>query len=441
MGIGFKGNKTQIITQGEVIETNNPLPCDSDSVYSKDIDVANSDMGDFSGDVTNFFDNLKILSHNATGDNPKSLKIWFERTVYSHSIGLGCDNAASGFGTDITIKLLGSSEAVRFTKNFTGLDKNSALLEFGPKAFNGVILEFNTAASICLSNITIQKSFEGNVTLHGLTPDANIESVNVTGDGDLSISDNSDGLAIAEGKVTGKSRINKFGYAPEFNTGDGFVTVWDGAEDGEPYEAMNYTYSTSADIDYLSAQDNLDTQDIEVQGLDANYDLVVQTITLTGQTPKALDTALIRVFRMKNVNSDDCRNHIFCYVSAGTTVTNGVPQDGAKVRAVIHGDENQTEMALYTVPNGKTGYMRSWYASTAGVKKDSNHTIKILAREFEGVFQLKQRRNFNSDIGLDPQPYDTPPDYAEKTDIEMVVDTDQDGVGVSAGFNIVLVDQ
>jgi len=265
-------------------------------------------------------------------------------------------------------------------------------------------------------------------------------NVKVTEDGDLSISDNSDGLAIAEGKVTGKSRINKFGYASDFNEADGFVTIWDGAEDGEPYEAMNMTYSTTADIDYLVAQDNGDTQEIEVQGLDANFDLVVQTKTLTGQTPVALDTVLIRVFRMKNNSSTDCANHVFCYVSAGTTVTGGIPQDGGKVRAIIHGNENQTEMATFTIPNGKTGYMRSWYASTAGAKKDSNHTIKILAREFGGVFQLKQRRNFNSEKGLDPQPYDTPPSYPAKTDIEMQADTDRDGVGLSAGFNVVLSD-
>lgn len=439
----FSGASTTLLQNpdGSNVDVQNPLPADGDSIYVKDLDVSNCDNGDFSGTVTDYFDSLKTVNSNTTNNNPKALMFWFNRTVYSHSIGIGCDDVTKGFGTDVTVKLLGSGEAVRFTKNYTEINKNSALLEFGSKAFNGFILEFNTATEVCISNITIQKAIEGNMTIHGDDPDGEIQSVNVTKDGDLSISDNSSGLAIAEGKVIGKSRINKFGYAPEFDISDGFVTIWDGAEAGEDYEAMNITYSTTDDIDYLVAQDNADTQLIEIQGLDIDYNMVVQTKSLTGQTPVQLDTPLLRVFRMKNVESVDLRNHIFCYVSAGTTVVGGVPQDGAKVRAVIHGDENQTEMAVYTIPLGKKGYMRSWYASTAGAKKDSKHTIKILARPYEGVFQLKQRRNFTSENGLDPEPYDTPPDYDERTDIELKADTDQDGVGVSAGFSIVLVDK
>lgn len=439
----FKGASSVSLTDenNNPINVQTPLSTNGDSVYVKDINSEYSDNSAFSGVVTDYFDDLKSINTSPAGVNPRILMVWFNRTVHSHSIGIGCDDLAKGFGTDVTVKLLGSGEAVRFSKSFTGLNKNSALLSFGPKAFNGFVLEFNTANEVCLSNITIQKSTEGNVTLHGVDENGDVKEVNVTENGDLTISDNSDGLAIAEGRVTGKTSVNKFGYAPNFDVADDFVTVWDGAEAGAVWESMNYVYSTSADIDSLCAEDNLDTQTVEVQGLDSNFDLINQTKTLTGNTPVALDTALIRVFRMKNIDSESFRNHIFCYVGAGTTVSSGIPQDGTKVRAVIHAAENQTEMAVFTIPNQKTGYMRSWYASTAGAKKDSKHTIKILARPFGGVFQLKQRRNFTSETGLDPQPYDTPPSYGAKTDIEMVVDTDKDDSGASAGFNIVLVDQ
>jgi len=277
--------------------------------------------------------------------------------------------------------------------------------------------------------------------LSGENGDGLFHNVKTTADGNLTISDNSDGLAIAKGNVTGTSFIHKFGAAPDFDTGDGFVTVWDGAEDNEPYESMQYVYSTTADIDYLTAQSSNDTQLVEVQGLTSSYDLITQTKTLTGQTPVALDTPLIRVFRVKNIGSVDFESHVFSYVSSGTTVTNGVPQDGSKVRAVVHNGNNQTEMAVFTIPAGKTGYMRDWYASTAGAKRASSHTIRVLARPFGQVFQLKHTGNIDvNGTSYIKHQYIEPEKFTEKTDIEIRMDTDQNIAGVAAGFDIVLVD-
>lgn len=261
-------------------------------------------------------------------------------------------------------------------------------------------------------------------------------NVKVSPDGNLTISDNSNGLAIAEGDVTGKTVIHKFGNALNFNINDGFVTIWGGAEDGEPYEKMVYTYSTTADIDSLSSDDIGNTQLTEIQGLDANYDLVVQTATLNGQTKVTLATRLIRVFRVKNISSVDYAGHVF--VSVGGTLTTGVPAP-EDVRAVVHGDNNQTGMAVFTIPSGHTGYMRGWYASTAGAKKDSSHIIRLISRPFEQVFLLKHKTSIvESGTSSIQHKYEDPSVFTEKTDIEMRMNTDQDGVSVSAGFDIVI---
>jgi len=259
-------------------------------------------------------------------------------------------------------------------------------------------------------------------------------------DGHLQVSDNHSGLAIAMGEVTGTTFIHKFGAAEDFDIADGFITVWDGAEDDEAYEAMNATYSTTDDITTIVAQDAGDSQDVEIQGLDGSWDLVVQTKALNGQTPVALDTPLVRVFRMKNVGSVNLTSHAFALVS-GASIASGVAQDGTEVRGVIHADNNQTEMAMFTIPNGKTGYMRSWYASTAGAKKDSSHTIKLLARPFGQVFQLKHKANIDVDgTSYIQHEYVEPEVFSAKTDIEMQMDTDTDIAGVAGGFDIVLVD-
>lgn len=277
--------------------------------------------------------------------------------------------------------------------------------------------------------------------LTGKGPDNVFRNVNVTEDGDLSISDNSSGLAIAKNDVTGTSFIHKFGAAPDFDVADGFVTVWDGADDGDIAQ-MNYIYSTSAAIDSISSSNSGDTGiTIEIQGLDSDYDLVTQTATLDAvdaQTKVSLSTSLIRVFRLKNTSSTDLVGNVYVYED--DTTTGGKPDDLSLVRAVIENGNNQTLMAVYTIPNGYTGYMRDWYASTAGAKRDSSHTIKLLARPFGQVFQLKHISNIDvNGTSYIQHKYEEPEIFEAKTDIEMQMDTDQDIAGVSAGFDIVLV--
>ena len=168
---------------------------------------------------------------------------------------------------------------------------------------------------------------------------------------------------------------------------------------------------------------------------------MVQTVTLTGQTRAALTTSLRRVFRAKNVNSTDLSGHVIIYENDTTTVVPGVPDDPTLIRAVVQPGNNQTEMAVFTVPAGKTGYMRSWYCSTAGAKRSSTHTMNLLARPFGGVFQLKHKANISvAGTGYIHHEYVEPEVFSEKTDIEIRMDTDQDIAGVAAGFDIVLVD-
>ena len=261
-----------------------------------------------------------------------------------------------------------------------------------------------------------------------------------TKSGNLKVANVENGLSIAKGDVVGTSFIHKFGNAPDYDTTDNEVTVWDGANDADQ-AVMSYTYSTTADIDRISSSNNGDTQDIEIQGLDSNYDLVVQTITLTGQTPVALTTNLIRVFRLKNVGSTDIAGFVYCFVNVATT--GGVPNTSANIRAVITNGNNQTEMALFTIPANHVGYMRSFFASTAGASKSSNYIMRIFARPFGQVFQLKHRTAL-SDAGASwlQHEYIEPEVFAAKTDIEMTTQMTATGASeasTSAGFDIVLV--
>jgi len=111
---------------------------------------------------------------------------------------------------------------------------------------------------------------------------------------------------------------------------------------------------------------------------------------------------------------------------------------------MINDGNNQTLMAVYTIPNGKTGYMDSFYASLSGANKSSNYIIKMKARPMGGVFQLKNV-NAISETGTSyiQHFYNIPEKLDAKTDIIMTAETTASGASeaaVSAGFDILLVD-
>jgi hypothetical protein len=268
-------------------------------------------------------------------------------------------------------------------------------------------------------------------------------NVKTTADGNLTISDNSDGLAIAEGNVTGKTFIHKFGATPDLDTGDGFADVWDGTDSTlGTGKIANYTFSTTADIGLISSSSVSDTEDIEIQGLDSSFAEVTQTVTLTGQTDvdiSATGVDMIRVFRMINRGSNDLVGEVYIRTN-GTTQTNGVPDTPSSVRAIINNGNNQTLMAIYTIPLGKTAYMRDWYASLSR-DKVTTCIIHLDARPDGEVFQRKHVAAIGSTgTSYIQHKYEEPEIFAAKTDIIVSANTTTSDSGVAAGFDIVLID-
>lgn len=240
-------------------------------------------------------------------------------------------------------------------------------------------------------------------------------------------------LEVSKGNIPGHSFMHKFGRNPDLDIVDGMADIWDYA----PTEPT-YNYSTIADIDSISSSDGGDLQTVEIQGLDTNWALVTQTATLNGQTRVALGTSLIRVFRMANTDTTDFAGQIYCYVN--TAITAGVPNDTTKVRAYVDGGNNQTLMAIYTVPAGQTGYLLQGFSSIAR-KKAAMFLGEFLMRPFGGVFQLKETFSLHSTgSGSMIYPFPVPLPIPAKTDVTTRADTDTNNVGISAAFDILLVD-
>ena len=243
-------------------------------------------------------------------------------------------------------------------------------------------------------------------------------------------------LEIASGSVAGHTCVNKFGENPlvAVNTTE---DVWDGGG--------TYVFPTSATITHIrQATDQVGTDanaTIEVQGLDTNWALVVQTADLDGAdttTEVALGTALRRVFRMKVLED---------IVLAADIWTGATGVAAATAKAIIQTGNNQTLMAIYTVPADKTAYMTQYYVDNIPVVNRHPDGVEfklwVADRANTYEFQLKHMRGVAEDASGIEQSFRPYLKITEKSDIKISAGVSgsagEDG-NCHAGFDLILVD-
>ena len=229
-------------------------------------------------------------------------------------------------------------------------------------------------------------------------------------------------LEVAKGNIPGSSIVNKFGQNDALNSST-YEDVWDG---GGTY---SYPADATASITKVVSTSASDITDVEVQGLSVDGTLTVQTMTLTGTTPVTLTTALWRVFRMKNVGATAWIGDVTATDAVGTT-------DYAKVQI---GNE-QTLMALYTIPLGYTGYLLQGTNMLIGTNRAYSITGRMTMRQYGGVFQLKKTFGLQADGNsyidvISPLPGAMP----AKTDIRVSAISSATG-GINTTFAILLVE-
>lgn len=239
--------------------------------------------------------------------------------------------------------------------------------------------------------------------------------------------------SITSGDFQKLNSIDKFGRNADIDTGTAPEDVWT--------QGDAYSFLSSETTLYISSSDNSDTQEMTVMGLDGDYNLVTQTKDLTGQSQVALDTDLLRVFRCYNSDSTVLSGNI--YIAESDTLTDGVPDTPSKIKAVVSNGHGQTQMAIYTIPAGKTGYLIRWYVTindaSGSASKSAQVSLKI--REFGKVFRDRRDLGISSNGGHVDVRLTFPIKIPEKSDIKITVESaganDSD---VSAGFDIILVD-
>ena len=233
--------------------------------------------------------------------------------------------------------------------------------------------------------------------------------------------------------------LDKFGENPSVDTGTP-ADIW---EFGDTVPDYPYDTFGTAPIQYISSSSAADAgMDISIEGLDINGNLVEQIVTANGQNNVSLTTPLWRVYRMENEGDEgqDLAGILYCHTDASPTA--GVPLS-ANVRAIINNGNNQTLMALYTIPKGKVGFLFRGEFGTSRAQTTGAVECAYLSRRLGKIFKIKKRidiSNSGNSIYKDERSFpDLIPDL---TDLRLrALATSANGMGIIGTFDILLVDE
>jgi hypothetical protein len=160
-------------------------------------------------------------------------------------------------------------------------------------------------------------------------------------------------LQVAQGKITGYSLVHKFGAALLTTsiapiTNSGFYRV--------PTTATALEFvSDSTDDDAAGTG----AQEITIQGLNSDWEEVTQTIETDGTTPVAIPTSLTRVYRWYVSRSGSYATQTVGSHAGVLTVRESDGGDTWSTIPITPFPIGQSQIAVYTVPAGKTAYLLS----------------------------------------------------------------------------------
>ena len=227
---------------------------------------------------------------------------------------------------------------------------------------------------------------------------------------------------IAKGNVSGSTALHKFGRNPTVGTTE--EPVWT--------TSTAYSYLSAGEKLKVSSDDVNDDGDpastgartIILEGLDDSYEALSETVIMDGAGTNSVETigTYLRIFRayVATAGSTGANEGTISIENNASTIT----------LADIAPGMNQTEMAMWTVPSGKTFYMIKVWASESSAQST---ILKMFVRPNGGVFQNRFTFVLNGSV-LD-RAYELPIAFSAESDIEIRAVTSAGGGIVAAGFD------
>jgi hypothetical protein len=237
-------------------------------------------------------------------------------------------------------------------------------------------------------------------------------------------------LQVARNQIQGHRSVVVFGFNPDVDTSQ--VSVW-------PLPSL-ITFPASAIQMTVSSTNANDTsagtgaRTIVVQGLDANYNEVSETVTLNGQTAVTMTAFLIRInyaYVLSAGSGNGAAGDI--YIGTGT-VTAGVP---ATTYDIIKFDYNTTITGSWTVPAGYTAYVSQGLFSSGQSGGSNQVQGRLLTRGTDNIRRTAAVTSINN--GVADYVFEYPIVVQEKTTLEATAIGSSSNNAVSSMFILVLV--
>jgi len=223
-------------------------------------------------------------------------------------------------------------------------------------------------------------------------------------------------LGASANQYDGISVIHKFGANFDIDTGSTPESVWTG---GGLYPWDEFD---SAQTLYLISTSASDTTTLHIEGLDANYNLQSETVTLTGTSAVSTTRTYSRIYRM----AYDATN-------VGT-ITARVDSGTGTVVAQIDIGYAQTLMAIYTVPANHSAYL---LCGDITINAFRDIQLKFFTRLNGKPFRIAHMAETRGTYRYD---FPIPMRMPEKTDLDVRVDdVSLSNSRCTANFDLLLV--
>ena len=217
-------------------------------------------------------------------------------------------------------------------------------------------------------------------------------------------------LQVARNQITWHSAVLVSGFSGTTSTS--YQTIWS--------QNSLYSYPASAAVMTVSSGSASDTaagtgaRTVYINGLDASYNEIGETVTLNGQSGVSTVNSYLRIFHIMVSTAGSGGAAVgTIYVGTGT-ITTGVP---ANVYGV-YGVNGGSTACIWTVPAGYTAYIVSFAVAAGCTTAGAFTNLGLYSRPLGGVFDnTVQGRAANGAPFTIPFFY--PLSFPEKTDLEV----------------------